>query len=99
MPGAAAAAGGVGAAADVPALLQRHRCVACHAQADALVGPPYAAIAARHGGEGPAAVEALAHRILLGGGGAWGAVPMPPSQSLSLPQARELAGWVLAQKP
>lgn len=98
-PLVADAAGGVGAAADVPALLQRHRCVACHAQADALVGPPYAAIAARHGGEGPAAVEALAHRILLGGGGAWGAVPMPPSQSLSLPQARELAGWVLAQKP
>jgi streptogramin lyase/cytochrome c551/c552 len=102
LPGEAAIAADAVAAdvtADVPTLLQQHRCVACHAPSDALVGPPYAAIAARHAGAGPAAAEALAHKILLGGGGAWGAVPMPPSQSLSLPEARQLAGWVLAQKP
>ncbi len=95
-PGAAAVAA---AASDVPALLQRHRCVACHAQTDTLIGPPYVAIAARHAGDGAASVEVLARKIVHGGGGTWGQVPMPPSQSLPLAEARTIAGWVLAQRP
>ncbi|MFO1410430.1 MAG: hypothetical protein U1F06_08655 [Steroidobacteraceae bacterium] len=104
-PPATAAAAGADAPADAtatapvdaPALLQQ-RCVACHDAAGTLVEAAVQAIAARHAGDG-LAVEALAHKILLGGGGARGAVPMPPSQSLGLPEARALAGWVLAQKP
>jgi cytochrome c len=94
------ATGGAGTAvAGVPALLERHRCVACHAQTDTLIGPPYVAIAARHAGDGAASVEVLARKIVHGGGGTWGQVPMPPSQSLPLAEARTIAGWVLAQRP
>jgi cytochrome c len=85
--------------ADVPALLLQRRCVACHQSGSTLIGPPYIAIAARHAADGPAAAEVLAHKIVLGGGGSWGVVPMPPSQNVSLDEARRLAGWILAQKP
>jgi cytochrome c len=87
------------AVAGMPALLERHRCVACHAASETLIGPPYVAIASRHAAGGAAAAEVLARKIMLGGGGSWGAVPMPPSQGLALADARALADWVLAQKP
>jgi streptogramin lyase/cytochrome c551/c552 len=103
-PAAAAAppppSAGVGpGAADVPGLLQQRRCVACHDATAGLIGPPYVAIAARHGAEGPGAVEVLAHKIVLGGGGSWGVVPMPPSDPMPLEEARVIARWILAQKP
>jgi streptogramin lyase/cytochrome c551/c552 len=93
----------VAAAADgptaVPALLLRYRCVACHDASATLVGPPFAAIAARHGADRPLATEVLARKIVLGGGGAWGAVPMPPTQQLSVEDARAIASWILAGEP
>jgi cytochrome c len=89
----------VAAATDVPSLLQKDRCVACHDASATLVGPPYVAIAARHAVDGAVAVEVLARKIMLGGGGSWGQVPMPPTQQLSLDEARSLAGWILTQVP
>jgi cytochrome c len=86
------------AVADVPQLLTRRRCVACHAERDTLIGPPYLAIAVRHSADA-AAAEVLARKIMLGGGGAWGQVPMPPTQGLPLAEARAIALWVLAQAP
>jgi cytochrome c551/c552 len=44
-------------------------------------------------------VEVLAHKIVLGGGGSWGVVPMPPSDPMPLEEARVIARWILAQKP
>jgi cytochrome c len=64
-----------------------------------LIGPPYTAIASRHSAEGPAAADILALKIMLGGGGSWGAVPMPPSQQVSLEEARAIASWILARRP
>ena len=90
-----AAAGAV----DVPSLLQQRRCVACHEMSSPLIGPPYIAIAARHAADGAAAAEVLAHKIVLGGGGGWGSVPMPPSQQVSPDEARSIASWILMQAP
>jgi cytochrome c len=84
---------------DVPSLLQQRRCVACHDTKSTLIGPPYMVVASRHASDGPAAAEVLAHKIVLGGGGSWGAVPMPPSEEVSLDEARSIAKWILAQTP
>lgn len=80
---------------DVPALLEKSRCNACHTERQTLIGPPYRAIAARHAGRDDLMVEVLARKIVLGGGGNWGVVPMVPNEHVSLEDARRMAHWIL----
>jgi cytochrome c len=57
------------------------------------------AVAIRHRAEGPAAVEALAQKIIHGGAGNWGDIPMIPNERVSIDDARALARWVLSLAP
>jgi cytochrome c len=82
-------------AADVPALMAAKRCNACHDTKAALIGPPYVAIAVRHRANPDDMVEVLARKIVLGGGGSWGPVPMVPNEHVSLDEARAMAKWIL----
>jgi cytochrome c len=81
---------------DSEALAKRKRCNACHAIDETLPGPPYRAIAARHAGERELAIEVLARKIIHGGGGNWGVVPMVPNEHVSLDEAREIVAWILS---
>jgi cytochrome c len=78
------------------ALATLKRCSACHTTDEALIGPPYRAIAARHVNERELAIEVLARKIVHGGGGNWGVVPMVPNEHVSLDEAREIAAWILS---
>lgn len=79
-------------------LAQEKKCSACHALEEPLIGPPYRAIAARHSGAEPEVmVEVLARKIIQGGGGTWGVVPMVPNEHVSNEGARLLARWILSQ--
>jgi cytochrome c len=82
-----------------PELVDRHRCNACHELDKPLIGPPFRAIAARYQTEVGAMTEVLSRKILLGGGGNWGVVPMVPNEHVGEADARSLASWILAQKP
>jgi cytochrome c len=82
-------------AADVAALLNEKRCNACHDMTATRIGPPFAAIAIRHRGDKENMVEVLARKIVLGGGGSWGVVPMVPNEHVSLDEARVMARWIL----
>jgi cytochrome c len=81
--------------ADVEALLLERRCDGCHNRSDALIGPPYLAIAARHAGQGSHMVEVLAVKIVEGGAGNWGPVPMVPNEHVTHEEARAMARWIL----
>jgi cytochrome c len=81
---------------DGEALANLKRCNACHALDEALLGPPYRAIAARHASDRELKVEALARKIIHGGAGNWGVVPMVPNEHVSLEEAREIAAWILS---
>jgi cytochrome c551/c552 len=81
------------------ALAQASACYACHHQTEPLIGPPYQAIAARHAGDKAVMVEVLARKIILGGGGNWGVVPMVPNEHVSEADALILARWILEQRP
>jgi cytochrome c len=78
--------------------LEKH-CDECHAVASQRIGPPFVAVAARHSKEGAAAVEPLAQKIIHGGAGNWGNVPMIPNERVSLEDARALARWILNLRP
>ncbi len=80
---------------DGEALQEKNRCVACHALSKTLLGPSYAAIAARHSANKELMVEVLAQKIIVGGAGNWGVVPMVPNEHVSLEEARAIARWIL----
>ena len=78
-------------------LAKAKNCMACHAVATKLVGPAYKDVAAKYAGQKDAE-EKLVGKVLKGGSGAWGAVPMPANPQVSDAEARTLVKWVLAQK-
>lgn len=82
-----------------PELVDRHRCTACHDVDKPLIGPPFRLIAARYQTDVAGMTDVLTRKILLGGGGNWGVVPMVPNEHVGEADARALASWILALKP
>ena len=81
------------------ALAKASRCYSCHEAANVLIGPPYQAIAIRYANDRKVMETVLARKILLGGGGNWGVVPMVPNEHVKPADALALARWVLDQLP
>ncbi len=79
------------------ALAKARNCVACHAPASKLVGPAYRDVARKYANDA-GAVDRLAAKVIKGGSGAWGAVPMPANTQVSEAEARRLVSWILSQK-
>jgi cytochrome c len=79
------------------ALATSKNCMACHAIDKKLVGPSYKEVAGKYASD-KGAVDKLAAKILKGGSGAWGAVPMPANTQVNEAEAKKLAAWVLSQK-
>jgi cytochrome c len=78
-----------------PELAQQKTCMACHAVDRKIVGPAYKDVAARYAGQKDA-VDRLADKIVKGGVGVWGAVPMPANPKVSPAEAKQLASWILS---
>lgn len=78
-------------------LAKAKNCMACHAVATKLVGPAYKDVASKYAGQKDAE-DKLVGKILKGGSGAWGAVPMPANPQVSEAEARTLVKWIMAQK-
>jgi cytochrome c len=79
------------------ALATAKNCMACHAIDKKLVGPAYKDVAAKYAGQKDA-VDKLAAKIIKGGSGVWGPVPMPANAQVNEAEAKKLAAWVLTQK-
>ena len=92
----AAAAFGGPALAD-QALATAKNCMACHAIDKKLVGPAYKDVAAKYAGQIDA-VDKLSVKIVKGGSGVWGPVPMPANTQVYEAAAKKLAAWVLSLK-
>jgi cytochrome c len=78
-------------------LAQKKNCMACHAMDKKLIGPSYKDVAAKYAGQKDAA-DKLAQKIVKGGSGVWGAVPMPANPQVSEAEAKQLAAWVMTVK-
>ena len=79
------------------ALATSKNCMACHAIDKKVVGPAYKDVAAKYKGDKTAA-DKLAAKIIKGGSGSWGAVPMPANPQVTEADAKKLVAWVLSQK-
>jgi cytochrome c len=78
-------------------LAQAKNCLACHAVDHKVVGPAYKDVAAKYAGD-KGAVDKLAQKIMKGGSGVWGPVPMPANTQVTEAEAKKLAAWVLSLK-
>lgn len=80
-----------------PELARARLCLGCHAVDKKQVGPAFKDVAARYAGQ-PGAAAKLADKIVHGGAGAWGVVPMPANPKVTPDEAKQLANWVLGLK-
>jgi cytochrome c len=78
-------------------LAQAKNCLACHSLENQVVGPAFKAIAAKYAGD-KAAAATLATKIMAGGGGVWGAIPMPANPQVKEDEAKKLVAWILSLK-
>lgn len=92
----AAVVSGAPAFAD-QALATAKNCMTCHAIEKKVVGPGYKEVATKYAGQKDA-VDKLAAKILKGGSGVFGAVPMPANTQVNEAEAKKLAAWVLSLK-
>src|SRR5215218_11122289 len=90
-PGTGSAAENRPAAADISqnpdykkglALIGQSDCLTCHKVSEKVVGPAYQEVAARYAGK-PGIEDSLANKIIHGGAGNWGQVPMTAHPQLS----------------
>ncbi len=81
-------------AVDMPDLAKKKNCVACHAIDKKVVGPAWMDVAKKYKGDASAKAKLVA-KTQKGGGGVWGAMPMPPTPGLTDAEANQLVDFVL----
>ena len=85
-------------AAKAKALVGRNACMGCHAATRKLVGPSWQDIQAKYKTD-PDAETKLTGKVLKGGAGVWGMIPMPSHPGLSDADAQTIVTWILAGAP
>ncbi len=79
------------------ALATAKNCMACHAVEKKLVGPSYKDVAAKYAGQKDA-VDKLSDKVIKGGSGVWGPIPMPANAQVTPDEAKKLVAWILTQQ-
>jgi cytochrome c len=78
-------------------LIGKSDCLTCHKVNEPAVGPAYQAVADRYE-RTDAVIDTLSDKVIKGGAGRWGAVPMTPHPQLSKEDAVAMVKYVLALK-
>lgn len=76
-------------------LVAQSDCLTCHKIDDKLIGPSYKEIALKYKDAPNDVVSALAEKIVKGGVGNWGNVPMTPHPSISQEDAETMIRYIL----
>jgi cytochrome c len=79
------------------ALVGKSDCFTCHKVVDKSTGPAYEEVAAKYP-DNQAVIDSLAHKIIKGGVGNWGTVPMTPHPDISVEDAKAMVKYVLSLK-
>ncbi|HEU0234616.1 MAG TPA: c-type cytochrome [Gallionella sp.] len=81
-------------AADMPDIAKKNNCTACHAIDKKVVGPAWMDVSKKYKGDATQKAR-LVTKIMKGGGGVWGAMPMPANPKLTEAEAGTLVDFVL----
>jgi cytochrome c len=79
-------------------LIGQSDCLTCHSVADKMTGPSYQDVANKYASAGDTIVSHLAKKIIAGGSGVWGQVPMAPHPNITQEDAEAMVKYVLLLK-
>jgi cytochrome c len=79
------------------ALVAGSDCLTCHKTSEKNIGPAYKDVAAKYENT-EENVKMLAEKVIKGGSGVWGAVPMTPHPQISQEDAEAMIKYVLLLK-
>lgn len=77
-------------------------CTTCHRlrkdAAGATIGPAYSDVAAKYASAADTTVDRIVSKIISGGSGVWGAVPMTPHPALAPADVKIMVNYILSIK-
>jgi cytochrome c len=76
-------------------LIAKNDCLSCHKEHEKLVGPSYAAVAEKYKQDD---IDKLTDKIIKGGAGSFGDIPMSAHPALSSADAKEMVKYILTVK-
>lgn len=76
-------------------LVEASDCMACHNAKERMIGPSYKIIAGKYSEKD---IETLSSKIIEGGSGVWGSVPMQAHPQVSKEEARKMVEYILTLK-
>ena len=78
-------------------LIAASDCGTCHKVDSKVIGPAFLDIAAKYPAT-EANIDTLANKVIKGGSGHWGTVPMTPHPALALADAQTIVKYILSLK-
>ena len=78
-------------------LISKSDCLTCHRVNEKIIGPTYIDVANKYSPT-DANKELLVSKIIAGGSGVWGTVPMAPHPNISKEDAKEMVNYILSLK-
>lgn len=78
-------------------LIAKSDCLTCHAVDEKKIGPPYRDVANKYTSN-EQTVTMLSDKVIKGGAGVWGQIPMTPHPALSKEDAAQMVKYILLLK-
>ncbi len=78
-------------------LIAKSDCLTCHKANEKNIGPAYKDVAAKYDNS-DATIKLLSEKIIKGGSGVWGAIPMTPHPAVKQEDAEAMVKYVLLLK-
>lgn len=79
------------------ALIAKSDCLTCHKVTEKLIGPAYQDVANKYAGQ-DTAIAYLSKKVIAGGSGVWGAIPMTPHPQLAQADVEQMVKYILLLK-
>ncbi len=79
-------------------LIAKSDCLTCHKVDEKLTGPSYREVANKYASQAPGVIPQLAEKVIKGGSGVWGEVPMLPHPTISQADAEQMVKYILLLK-
>ncbi len=76
-------------------LMMKSDCASCHKISTKSIGPAFTQVSAKYQ-KNSKAISYISNKILKGGGGVWGEVPMPAHPTMKETDARQIAEWIIS---
>lgn len=78
-------------------MIAKSDCFTCHKTSEKSTGPAYTEVAKTYENN-EQTIDSLANKVIKGGSGKWGSVPMTPHPTLALNDAKIMVKYVLSLK-